>query len=230
MSLRQQDEQLFIGMSQSRVRVGDLLDIVRGMECGKNDRHVSRKSRDGYVPVVSGEGVREFFIREQGLYVPLGVEPRSKYKDPALFTASPKLLIRFVAPYPVVAIDTEGIANFNTVYNCTMRKTGGDATLFALAGILNSTIVRWWFTRAFDSEEALYPHIQKYQLEAIPLPDDRAANKSLWRELDRTVRELVAAKSDDLVQALRAQLDGLVSSLYGVQATVDLVTGRWPYK
>ena len=81
----------------------------------------------------------------------------------------PKLLLRFVAPYPVAAVDSLGYVNCNTVYNVVLHDPAPDACA-ALVCLLNSRVVRWWFSKAFNSEEGLFPHIQKYQLEQIPLP------------------------------------------------------------
>ena len=97
------------------------------------------------------------------------MRPAAKYKRRELFETVPKLLVRFVAPHPVAAVDLLGWINCNTVYNILLHRPSADAYA-ALACLLNSRPVRWWFTRAFNSEERLFPHIQKYQLEQIPLP------------------------------------------------------------
>jgi hypothetical protein len=139
------------------------------MECGKNDPHVARRPRAGWLPVISGEAVREFRIEPQGLFMPPGLQPAAKYKRRELFATVPKLLVRFVAPHPVAAVDLRGWLNCNTVYNVILHHPTPEAYA-ALACLLNSRLLRWWFTRAFNSQERLFPHIQKYQLQQIPLP------------------------------------------------------------
>ena len=167
-TLREEQLPAFSLLSTAPIRLGSISRIVRGMECGKNDPHVRRTRQNGDRPVISGEGVREFVVVPQGLYIPAGLGPASKYK-PQLFADVPRLLLRFVAPYPIAAVDYRGILNFNTVYNVVLH-SGGLDEYAALACLLNSSAVRWWFTTAFNAGESLFPHIQKYQLQEIPLP------------------------------------------------------------
>jgi len=218
LGLREGDEPLFRRLGEQEARLGDLLDIQRGMECGKNDPNVSRDPRADHVPVISGEGVREFRVELQGLYIPMGLEPRSRYKAPQLFQRSPKVLVRFVAPHPIAAVDEEGVANFNTVYNLTFRERQADASYHALAAVLNSRVVRWWFLRAFESDEELYPHIQKYQLEAIPFPAT-ALRAQQWDDLASIAEALVCAHDGRGAPALREQAEALAAELYGLDST-----------
>ena len=101
--------------------------------------------------------------------MPPGLQPVAKYKRRELFETVPKLLVRFVAPHPIAAVDLRGWMNCNTVYNIILHRPSPEAYA-ALACLLNSQPLRWWFARAFNSEERLFPHIQKYQLQQIPLP------------------------------------------------------------
>jgi hypothetical protein len=151
-------------------RLKDYLSITRGMECGKNDPAVTNHEEPGVVPVLSGQGVQPFRVRPQGMFVELGLEPKAKYKEPSLFTTVPKLLLRFVASHPIATVDTVGYAAFNTVYVGHVRDDRQELC-YALAVLLNSPLIRWWFENAYNSTETLFPHIQKYQLDEIPVPD-----------------------------------------------------------
>jgi hypothetical protein len=193
------------------------------MECGKNDPNVQSSKTAGCVPVISGEGVREFFVEEQGLYIKLGLKPRSRYKDPKLFRTAPKLLVRFVATHPFAAVDEKGVANFNTVYNCMVKAEHAEShSPYFLAALLNSRVVRWWFERAFESDEDLYPHIQKYQLECIPLPND-AADASTRERLDQLGKLLVEARSAAEIDEVRAEVDELSCGIYGLPRRLSRV-------
>jgi TaqI-like C-terminal specificity domain len=169
---------LFLRITKAPTRLGLIAEITRGMECGRNDPHVSAVQRNGMLPVLSGEGIQEFRITPQGLYMPPGLSPASKYKTLQLFRTTPKILIRFVAPHPIAAIDVNGYLNFNTVYNVILHEASLDRYA-ALACLLNSRVVRWWFEQAFNAAEELFPHIQKYQLQGIPLPDTKLQDKPM---------------------------------------------------
>jgi len=213
-------------------RIGDVLEVHRGMECGTNDSSVLQTAGTGTVPVVSGEGVRTFSIVPQGLFIHLGLEPARKYKSPELFTRTPKVLLRFVAPVPVAAVDTEGIANFNTVYNIYGIESDGDVDCYAVAAWLNSSPVRWWFSRVFASEEDVFPHIQKYQIQAIPIAPQLITKGGDLARIGRALTERDAADRE----GLWSKLDGVVAAWVGItdseMATVaDELDGRgwdWP--
>ncbi len=182
-TLRAEEAPALERLASAPCRLGQLADIVRGMECGTSDPHIRRSPRAGWLPVISGRSVHEFRIEPQGLFIRPGLRPASKYKRRELFETVPKLLVRFVAPHPVAAVDLLGWINCNTVYNILLHRPSADAYA-ALACLLNSRPVRWWFTRAFNSQERLFPHIQKYQLEQIPLPVLDAGNRHI-AELSR---------------------------------------------
>ena len=160
---------LFRRIDQAPCRLGQLAAITRGMECGKNDPHITSQPRAGFLPVITGQSVHELQIEPQGLFMPAGLKPVAKYKRRELFETVPKVLMRFVAPHPIAAVDLQGYVHCNTVYAIVLARPSLDAYA-ALACLLNSRTVRWWFARAFNSEERLFPHIQKYQIERIPLP------------------------------------------------------------
>ena len=182
-TLRPEEVPLFDKLGQAPHRLGQLAAIFRGMECGVNDPHIGRRRRPGWLPVISGRSVHEFRIESQRLFMPPGLPPAAKYKRRELFETVPKLLVRFVAPYPVAAVDLQGCLNCNTVYNILLHSPSPEAYA-ALACLLNSRPLRWWFARAFNSEERLFPHIQKYQLQQIPLPALEGTNRHV-AELSR---------------------------------------------
>jgi len=144
------------------------VEITRGMECGKNDRNVKSSCDPGMVPVISGEAIARYCLELQGLYIKLGMLPENKYKNPKLFRTIPKILVRFVACELVACIDEVGIANFNTVYNVVL-KDKKHYNIHTLLALVNSTLLSWWFKKIFSTEEELYPHIQKYQLDQLPI-------------------------------------------------------------
>jgi hypothetical protein len=140
--------------------------------------------------------------------MPRNLQPESKYKS-SLFVDAPRVLVRFVASHPIAALDTRNTLNFNTVYNVSLR-SGGIEEHAALACLLNSRVVRWWFVKAFNSEEGIFPHIQKYQLEKIPLPviDLCAGTIQSLAEIG-----LNASKGE---QCNRANMDQICVSAYAI--------------
>lgn len=216
-NLKEEQTHIFERISTGPKRLGDYVNITRGMECGKNDKNVQHHPAPNFTPIISGEGVREFHIQDQGMFIKLGLEPRSRYKDPKLFLSTPKVLIRFVAKFPIAAVDEYGYANFNTVYNAIPVSEDPDLC-FKLVCFLNSRVVRWWFLTAYNTDESLFPHIQKYQLDAIPLPDFLEL-----ADIGEKLAQAGIAFAQNLSNHQLEIIDRLVATAYGVERDLYLI-------
>ena len=149
------------------VPLGDLVEITRGIEAGMNDPSISRTQTRRSQPLVTGEDVQRYRVLHSGYYVIPDPQQPAKFKSPAVY-APPKLLTRFVAVEPITAYDPVGYYNTNVLYNLRL-KPNQPYSLHYLCALLNSRLIGWWFRLTFQSDEAIYPHIQKSQLERIPI-------------------------------------------------------------
>ncbi|MCX7925567.1 MAG: Eco57I restriction-modification methylase domain-containing protein, partial [Fimbriimonadales bacterium] len=147
--------------------LGEIVDITRGIEAGMNDPAISKQQTRRSQPLVAGEDVQRYRVIHSGYYVEPDPEQLSKFKSPNVY-APPKLLTRFVAVEPITAYDSVGYYNTNVLYNLRL-KPEQPYSLHYLCALLNSRLIGWWFRLTFQSEEDIYPHIQKSQLEQIPI-------------------------------------------------------------
>lgn len=170
------------------IPLGDIVDITRGIEAGMNDPAISTTKSPRAQPLVAGEDVSRYRILHSGYYVVPDPNQPAKFKSPEVY-APPKLLTRFVAVEPITAYDSVGYHNTNVLYNLKL-KPEQPYSLHYLCALLNSKLIGWWFRLTFQSEEAIYPHIQKSQLERIPI---RKIDFSL-REAERKERQKTASQ------------------------------------
>jgi len=178
-------------------RVGDHLLITRGIEAGMNDPafvrvQAGREPRGAY-PCIAGQDVDRYSVVFNNWFVVPDHENTSKFKTPEVFLQTPKILIRFVANFPIAALDDAGYYNPNTLYNGHARK-GTILDLRFVLACLNSALITWWFKLAFLSEENLFPHIQKSQLVRIPLP-------RVCLSMPKTLRTSLLAEASRVSQA-----------------------------
>ena len=146
--------------------LGEFLEITRGLECGYKDSCIS-KSPTSY-PLVKAEQIKRFFVDgEASLFCTPDFTNPSKYKTKDVFERKPKLLTKFCSGEIQFAFDERGYYNTNSVYNC---KVSDMDTAYFLLGVLNCPITTFWFNVAFMNIDGLFPHIQKNQLESIPVP------------------------------------------------------------
>ena len=151
--------------SLNTVPLGNLCTIIRGFECGFNDPRIGKR-KTAY-PIIRGEHVRRYRIEPTNYYVrpDFKKEPRI-FKTKDIFLTVPKLITKFVSNNLQFALDTVGYCNTNVLYNVHVHK---DTDIHFLLGLLNSRLVNFWFKYMYGNDDKLFPHIQKNQLESIPI-------------------------------------------------------------
>lgn len=184
--------------------LGDFLTITRGFECGKNDENIGR----GTYKFMNAESIKPFRLNiKDNMYCSPDFKKPSKYKTPSVFKA-PKLVTKFCSNKIHFALDDVGYFNTNSVYNCSY-KDGTDIKF--LLGILNCKMTTFWFNTAYLNIDDLFPHIQKNQLESIPIPI--LSDDAIKRIDDLSTRAL--SNSNDIKEVL-THIDFLVYHLYGL--------------
>jgi hypothetical protein len=157
------------------------------------------------------------------------------FKTKDIFITVPKLVTKFVSNNIEFALDEIGYYNTNVVYNVQVKK---DINIYFLLGILNSSVVNFCFCIVYINEDAVFPHIQKNQLESIPLPQIDLSKTSDKVILDKVVH--AASQLLDLypkvataVLAERQRIEGkiahfeneinrIVYKLYGLDDNKDI--------
>lgn len=161
--------------NQDFYRLGDFLEITRGFECGYKDESIVTSVTN--YPLIRSEAISKYVVNPNvKLYCLPDFSKPSKYKTKEIFQKVPKLVTKFVASEITFAIDNVGYFNTNSVYNCHLKENVHVEYTFLLA-VLNSKLITFWFNTAFLNSDGLFPHIQKNQLESIPLkfPTDQSS-------------------------------------------------------
>ncbi len=148
--------------------LGCYTKITRGIECGYKDSCITNKAT-GF-RLIKSEQIKRYFIDNNcySLYCIPDFSNKAKFKSKDVFENKPKLVTKFCSQDIQFALDTEGYYNTNSVYNCTVQD---DDTAFYLLGVLNCPLTTFWFNVAYMNIDGLFPHIQKNQLESLPIPD-----------------------------------------------------------
>ena len=189
--------------------LSEYIDITRGFECGYSDEAIdNKKSR---YKLLKADSIKSYAIDDSNfIYCTPDFTNSSKYKTKALFEKVPKLLTKFVASKIEFAIDEVGYYNTNSVYNGQLKLTS-KASYHYLLAILNSKLSTFWFNTAFLNTDTLFPHIQKNQLDAIPIVYLKAVEKNL----NKIVAKIIKLKSEGKdTTALEQEIDNLVYKLY----------------
>jgi len=149
--------------SRSDGEFGRYAEITRGAECGMNHDAISTDRNSGSLPAADPSEVGPYAVTGERYYIdPTKIDPK-KLKDTSIYETAPKLLIRFLSEKIIVAIDDTGLASTNLVYHIQCDSIG------YFCGLLSSKLLSFWYMTAFQTEEELYPHVQKSHLNALPI-------------------------------------------------------------
>ncbi len=143
---------------------GDYLIITRGFECGFNHPSISFNGEDF---IVRGENIKQYKIVKPDIKVTPDFKNQKIFKSPEIFKKIPKLLTKFVSNTLEFAMDDYGYYNTNVIYNIHGKNKNCNLYEFLLLG--NSKLLNYWFFHTYINDDSVFPHIQKNQLESIPV-------------------------------------------------------------
>lgn len=142
------------------------VSIDRGAECGMNHNSISEEpgDDDDWYPIVDHLDVGPYAINHSGHYIDTSSIPEKKLKSMSIYTETPKLLVRFLAPEWTVAIDDYGYISTNLVYHVQC-----DGQEQYICSYMSSNLINFWYFTAFQNDEIKFPHVQQSHIQAIPL-------------------------------------------------------------
>jgi len=186
------------------------------MECGFNHPSIS-KSKSKY-KIIRGENIAKYSIKEAQWYVIPDFSDSKVFKSKDIYLKTPKLLTKFVSNTIDIALDDYGYFNTNVVYNIH-PKIGHEHLLKYLMALGNSKLINFWFFNTYVNDDKLFPHIQKNQLDSIPVIISKDT-----KIYEKIVNQILAiTKSADYLQnpdkqanvkEYEKQIDELVYKLY----------------
>ncbi|MEI0529171.1 TaqI-like C-terminal specificity domain-containing protein [Brachyspira intermedia] len=210
-------------------KLGSHCDIIRGFECGFNNEKIN-KEKSQY-KMIRGENISRYIITEGEYYVHPDFKNESKiFKREEIFTKVPKMVTKFVSNNIEFALDEVGYCNTNVVYNVHIID---ESNINYLLAVLNSKVVNFWFKNIYVNDDTLFPHIQKNQLESIPIPlldmsntQDKEMHDKMVTLVDSIIalnKKLAVEKNPNAVtmvsrqiNAVDKQIDALVYKLYNL--------------
>ncbi len=211
--LTEGDIKIFSKINNStRVHLGDIIQITRGIECGKNDESITREKNQ--YQLLRGEDVGRYKIDYKNLYINFDIKDEQNFKPLSIYK-NPKLILRRVANFPEATLDEENFIVLNTLY-CLYGVSDEAYDYRSVLALINSRLLSYWFSKIFISTDKLFPYIRKSQLEKLPLPELNTNTKNNLNELVQSI--LVAKRSNKNLNTseYEQQIDQLVYKLYGL--------------
>ena len=163
-------------------------------------------------PCYTGKDIGRYTVKYQGLYCFFNREAKKGgCWDEAAQLANPKLLCRQIGTYPELGIDTKGHPVLNTAFIVSQFQDG--ISPYALLGILNSKVIRFYWLQKFSDNRKQFPKIKGTYLEQLPIKRD-AELESIIEDLVKKIIGSIDEQTDTSV--LEEQIEDYVALLYGL--------------
>ncbi|HUS50920.1 MAG TPA: TaqI-like C-terminal specificity domain-containing protein, partial [Candidatus Paceibacterota bacterium] len=215
--INSKDIKIFEKMNKKFVKLGEIINITRGVECGKNDKIITKQKTS--FKLLRGEDVKKYLINYKNIFIKFSEKDPQKFKFSSLYCSN-KILIRRVSKDLICTMDDNKFVVLNTLYCCIPKS---NHTLSYITAILNSKLISYWFKKMFVLTDKLFPYVRKSQLNFIPIKDiGQNEQKPFTNLVDRI---LIITKDEDYlfnsekkskVHEYERQIDQLAYKLYGL--------------
>ncbi len=235
-----QENSILIKIKRSSIHLGDLCTINQGLRTGDNAKYLSSSKKSGkWKPVVGGIDVGRYEPLTEGKFVYYEPEELDAPRRKEIFQSNEKIVIQEIRNITlqrrlIATYDNEKFYCLQSTNVINLREEHRNRwNLLILLGILNSTLVNFFFRNSFSGNN----HIASNQLSKIPLPDHTTFNpKPLTLLVEQMLshhKKLATANTahdkallQRQINATDNQIDKLVYELYCLtEEEVKIVEG-----
>jgi hypothetical protein len=185
--INSKDIKIFEKMDRKFIKLEKIINITRGVECGKNDKIIT--SQKTPFKLLRGEDVQKYLINYKNIFIKFSEKEPKKYKCKSLYFTN-KILIRRVSKDLICTIDYNNFVVLNTLYCCTLKNNFNQSYITA---VLNSKLISYWFKKMFVLTDKLFPYIRKSQLNFIPIKN---ISQNEQKSFEKLVERIISITSD----------------------------------
>ena len=171
------------------------------------------KINDYYLPIIDGTNVKRYYCDEPNEYVLYKKEAIKSGGDEEVYKRK-RIVVRQIGVFPQGTIVEPYIITLNTIYNIFLFDD--EIPLEFVLGLINSKLIRFFWTKKYFDNKATFPKIKKAPLESIPIVNYGTHKSFLVTE---TVSKILSTKITNPTidtSALETEVDQLVYELYGL--------------
>lgn len=181
-------------------------DFALGIVTGDNQTLLSDIRIAGMSPILSGKEVLPYELLPARKYVHFQKEHFQQCAPLTFYQAPEKLVYRFIAPYPVFALDTEQHFTLNSCNILIPHMEG--LSIYYLLAVLNSSCLRRYYEYTFHSVKILRSHLEQLP---IPVPTDQEQE-----EIVALVKQVLGCGEAKKKMELVAEIDEKILGVYGI--------------
>lgn len=187
------------------------------------------KLNETYRPYLEGKDVARYEVKRKGRWLKYGANLAAP-RNPTLFEG-PRLLVRRIVGKRMIATFTE--SDFVTSQLLQIVKPYNQFFTEYVLGIVNSTLIAYYFRKKYNRQDKTFPEIRIYELASLPIrtinPSD-PTDKAMYDRMVSLVSRMLSlheekgqgegarpvAELEADIRATDAEIDALVYRLYGL--------------
>jgi len=220
-------------MNKPSIHLSTLVDVLNGIATFADMAGILDKYHDtNSKPIIFGKDISRYHFSYSGRYVNYVRQKLLRPREESIFLASEKLVMQRIGGILVTAYDNQQYYTFNSVNNLILKK-GNQHSLKYILGIINSKMMRYYYTTRFTNKSSLTVNISKTFLDTLPIrpidfskPDEVKKHDKIVSLVDEMLelhKKISKIKNPDektriqrQIDVTDAQIDNLVYQLYNL--------------
>jgi len=169
------------------IELGALTKITRGLELGKRHPDILFSKQGNSVFLLSGEDIKRYQITKCKY---LKLKTLKQFRKNRLVFENPKIILREAGSYITATYDENNNYTLRTLYNMNLVKS--NYNLKYILGILNSSIIQFYYEMHFKARTDVFPKIRIGQANKLPIrkidfsnPKDKQMHDNLVKLVDK---------------------------------------------
>ncbi len=167
-----------------------------GIVSGGNNSLLSSKNKEGLEGVIKGTDISKFCLKAPSSFISFKPNALQQVAPEHFYRQKPKLVYKFIAKEPIVAIDETGYFTLNSA-NIIIPDARGYSPYYIM-GVLNSSCIGFYYRKTCRNMKVL-----RAKLEALPIP---FCSEEKMKELADLSRMLSKSSDDKLLETLNLKV------------------------
>lgn len=206
---------LFDKICKDTILLKSIIQTKRGAEYGKK----FIKEFNSGMKILLGEDMRAYNIEWNDTFVDISLKDIQRLLE--FFNTKNLIYLRRVDKRLSASMSNEMFAFTKNIYGIQITNKKYNPKF--ILGLLNSKLLNFYYLKKFTTKkEDIFPEIQTYLYEQLPIPQINSTNQSLVDEIINLVDKILALKAKNSsadTSQLECDIDDLVFTLYDLNET-----------
>jgi hypothetical protein len=203
--------------------VDDYLEVNIGIK--RANAPIINKQKQGYKPFVVGRDINKLELNFSNKYILFDTSLFHTTIDENIFKQKEKILVRKTGNVLIAYYDTYKYYTDQSIYNLYPKK-GKTINLKVVTGLLNSTLLEYYFNKKMITNPDVFPYIKGIHLKKLPIKFPSTKEDEL--EFENLVEKIIEMKSNkqDVSKELN-KLNKLIYKIYGLtEKEIKIIEGN----